>query len=684
MNENRFQTCRFYVLLFLALLTPLLYIEPGIFRIYRPDPFNFPKRYLVEIASLALFLIFAWELISRKKISMAWSKCLLPFFLFIAWTCISLIYAPSFHAGWREFIRWLCYGLIFLSALGLRPEGHRRKSLISAAAVSASAVSLIALMQFFGLDASFFKGGLHRVYSTLGNPNYVASYLAIILPVGYWGWIRPHGEKRTAVACLSFSLLGSAALLVTGSRGAIAALCAGVILSLLISPRPLLKKRLLILFILIFTLSILIFVIPPKLFKQYDTYAVKKLTGISGTSGRSIEWRKMVWKVSGQMIRERPILGNGPGSFRLLFLSHQAEILKRPENRSLASMVEWGIDFAHNDYLEIWVEFGLVGLALFVWFLASLLVSLTKAARMLNRSLWYGGAVLAGFFTLLSHGMVSFPFHIWPTAVTFFILSGLLVSARSSEKVINMNPLRQRVAAGVAAALIALAALSLMTSTIISEVYCSNGLRYFDYNQRSRAREEFSKAIYWQPHNGRAHFFLGLCLIGENRRPEAVREMLTALETYSRQPIHVQLGKLYGEAGKMADAERFLDTAIAMLPRDPDAWLVRGNLLLSNGDFESATQCFRQSLSFRPGSFEAARNLAIAYHALGREDEAIATYQGVLKRQPSDADIYVDMGAVWAQKGDTERARALWEKALSLDPENRNARENLKRLDKKL
>ncbi|MCX6356471.1 MAG: tetratricopeptide repeat protein, partial [Candidatus Aureabacteria bacterium] len=249
------------------------------------------------------------------------------------------------------------------------------------------------------------------------------------------------------------------------------------------------------------------------------------------------------------------------------------------------------------------------------------------------------------------------------------------------ERTITLARLRTRIVLACAMiCALALAPLSFFRS-IKSEISLSRGLQKFHAGDTGAAEGEFARAVQWRPENGRARFFLGLCYSTKGRHADAVREMRAALSTYRRQAIYLALGKEYGMLGDREESGRYLDMARSILPRDADAWVEKGNLLFGRGDNTGAISCYRQAILAQPGHAAAARNLAISHHAMGRLDEAIAAYERAIPLNPGDVDIYVNMGAIYAQRGDRARARELWMKALSVAPGNPRAKENLKRLE---
>ncbi len=65
------------------------------------------------------------------------------------------------------------------------------------------------------------------------------------------------------------------------------------------------------------------------------------------------------------MIKDRPLLGSGIGTFKYNSLRYQAEFFSQGDNRSI-----YPYGFAkhvHNEYLQLWAELGIIGLGIFIW-----------------------------------------------------------------------------------------------------------------------------------------------------------------------------------------------------------------------------------------------------------------------------------------------------------------------------
>ncbi len=84
--------------------------------------------------------------------------------------------------------------------------------------------------------------------------------------------------------------------------------------------------------------------------------------------------RGFAWKKSVEMIMEKPIFGIGPDSFQLGFLKYYDEWVKISGRSTI-------FDYAHNDYLQMGVNTGLISLACYLGFMISLCVRSIKRIK---------------------------------------------------------------------------------------------------------------------------------------------------------------------------------------------------------------------------------------------------------------------------------------------------------------
>lgn len=81
--------------------------------------------------------------------------------------------------------------------------------------------------------------------------------------------------------------------------------------------------------------------------------------------------------------------------------------------------------------------------------------------------------------------------------------------------------------------------------------------------------------------------------------------------------------------------------------------------VMRDGEIERAEQLLKQALELEPGAPDLLHNLATAYRAQGREDEAEAILQQVHERFPDYLFAQASLARIYAARGDTVRAREL-------------------------
>jgi len=199
--------------------------------------------------------------------------------------------------------------------------------------------------------------GITRVYSFLGNPNLLAGYLLPVIPlsvvtVGLW---RSLGMRVLAGLVAITALI---CVLQTYSRGALLGL-AGMGISLILLLIFWWGRRLpqwaFPAFLGSTTVAVFggIMVIP--------TIRARVFSIFLGSGDSSNAFRLNVWRAVLQMIKSRPILGIGPGNraFNQVYPLYQ-----RADYSALGT---------YSVPLEITVETGIVGLAVYLWLLVTVI-----------------------------------------------------------------------------------------------------------------------------------------------------------------------------------------------------------------------------------------------------------------------------------------------------------------------
>ena len=246
--------------------------------------------------------------------------------------------------------------------------GHSAKlaSLLRVLVLSCVAVSLIAIAQYFGyfMPWKAFSGG--RYYSTLGNPVFMSSHLALggIAAIGIgWTWALPIlaiggilGASRAALLAFLAGILIIGLKRAYGQRGAFW------------TPSRALSAALLSCFI------------------AFTLYSRATTTGPGSDLGRKHMYI-MAWKV----FDKHPVLGQGPETF---FTS--MHLYRTPElDRDMTPA--WGNAHVHNSYLEALSMGGYLLFLAYVVLQFAILIALLRAKQYVTLAMGVG-LVVFGLF----------------------------------------------------------------------------------------------------------------------------------------------------------------------------------------------------------------------------------------------------------------------------------------------
>ncbi len=140
---------------------------------------------------------------------------------------------------------------------------------------------------------------------------------------------------------------------------------------------------------------------------------------VSSEASPSLLMRTDAWARTAEIISDHPLGGTGLGTFEWVFAQYQ----RRGE------WLTW--EQAHNDYLQLLAEAGLVGGMLFAWAFVVFIVYILRPALKvaLREPRWTTLAAASAVFAMMLHSVVDFNLQIPATAVLFSVLLGVLAAA---------------------------------------------------------------------------------------------------------------------------------------------------------------------------------------------------------------------------------------------------------------
>lgn len=217
--------------------------------------------------------------------------------------------------------------------------------------LASGAAAAIALESYFSGDT---------VVATLpyANPSDFAFILATTVPLTFW---LLGASPRWRLPLLGVVALIAAAIVLSLSRGTIVGLAAGLAWMVLVDRRHV--RLVLGGGLLALLVAVLVIRSDPSRFETALLYKQK-------VADYNVTTRYDAWTAAAELAVEKPLLGVGPGNFRFYY----NELTDRPAGTH-------NLFVAHNAYLDVAAELGLVAMVLFVLYLILIMGRLTVAAR---------------------------------------------------------------------------------------------------------------------------------------------------------------------------------------------------------------------------------------------------------------------------------------------------------------
>ncbi len=267
------------------------------------------------------------------------------------------------------------------------------------------------------------------VVSTFGNRNYLGTFAMFVafVPLAFIFYYKNYIMKAISLSLFGWLLYG---LYITRCRAALIGFAIGVIYMIVmafINNRSLKKAVTYGIFVWI---AVVIFLVAGLVISNYTIRSESmwdkiKLTFTLNRLKSNTYERMWVWYANNKAFSEKfrtLLIGQGFGSFKHFFPLKEAEVFS-DRNKSTFTAVTFRQ--AHNDWLQIFSELGIVGMILFLYLVKRFYASIQNSLRFdifyldndLNGDhiliIALGGAMVAQLFAALP----DFPFHRIETAV---------------------------------------------------------------------------------------------------------------------------------------------------------------------------------------------------------------------------------------------------------------------------
>lgn len=656
----------------------LFFFVPIVLYPYSYELFEFNKMVLVYI--LTVLIVGSWtvRMIGEKKIIFRRTIFDIPLLLYLASQLLSLLtsvdlrtsllgYYSRFHGG---FFSTLSYALLFWAFVANMDRGKTLKA-IRFLLYSGVLVSIYGVLQHFGIDKDVWVQDVaSRVFSTLGQPNWLAAWLTALLPISWALALNVKLKTNNSKPFWAWTLLSALfflTILYTKSRSGL--LGFGVAFGVFwIGTYGILKKP-----FLVISFSLLVITLftgtpwTPRPIAETPK-PVGPALEVGGTESGEI--RKIVWKGAIDIWKHYPITGSGPETFAFSYYQF------RPAEHNLVSEWDFLYNKAHNELLNIAANTGTLGLVSYLYFIGIVIIYFVK--RLKDAPDLFQSAFLAGFSSIFVTNF--FGFSVVPIALLFFLYPGMAVALDSSDKtkVTSYKPLGLASSAYKKSGLgqkIGLSLVLLITFYLLlsiskywyADLLFAKGKALNDSHDYVNARSELTGAIRLSPREA---------IFWDELSQSDVSIALLLAETKESEKANEFAGVAIEESKK----------AILLSPRNINLKRNRASLFIKLASIDpsylnQARDTLLDAVTHAPTEAKLFYNLGLTYARLGDSDNALKVFEKTISMKKNYKDARLAYALVLIDKGQKLRAKEELNYILkNIDPNDPITRQTLEEI----
>ena len=398
---------------------------------------------LFELGATLLLLLWAVKAVIDKRLTVNVPATAFPLIFFVA---LALVECVSYTASdgrrvslskdvdaTRSTVLMLIFLLVsFIIAANFFASRERFGTLIRFLIFYGVALALFGLIQNFTWEGRVYGFRVSKVGQGFGpfiNRNHFAGYMEMLIPVPISLIVARVVHKQSWMFYGFAAAIMGLALVISNSRGGMISLMAGLIFIAVASSqlrRNIERRR----FEQNRTASILkrvgaIAAIGAAIFigviwigaEEIVRRASDTIDQVKGTNNLQQPYvsREWIWKGTWSMVRANPLLGVGIGAYETVYPTYAG-----------GDDPYFRIDFAHNDYLQVLADAGLVGGLLALWFIVLVARAVLRGIKASDP--WMAAMALAagaGIFSLLVHSLFDFNLQIPSNSLLFLLLSAV-------------------------------------------------------------------------------------------------------------------------------------------------------------------------------------------------------------------------------------------------------------------
>lgn len=376
--------------------------------------------FVLEVGAALLFLLWVGtQVLNSGEVKIKRNPLFLPMGAFGLLIAVQLAFRTTAYAHDTVALalRYCAYAMLCFLCGQTVLRGSQARSLAIIFSVYGGALACFALIQGISPNGKLYwvreprQGGW--IYGPYVNHNHYAGLMEMLAPIPIIFALTHLAAPKARLTAAAVAAVMVGTIFLSGSRGGMLAIIAELVIlaSLLVKQKRGWRTAIGIAAFLLIVFALLAWIGGGELSQRIASVGPGHLEPSSAV-------RAHINRDGVKLFLKKPILGWGLGTFPVVY----------PQFRTFYT--NFFVNQAHNDYLQLLVETGLLGFATMLWFLATVYAHALK--KMGNWTGEMSGALtlasLLGLSGILVHSAVDFNLQIPANAALFFVFCTLAAS----------------------------------------------------------------------------------------------------------------------------------------------------------------------------------------------------------------------------------------------------------------
>ena len=409
-----------------------------------------PESLKLGVGIVVSMVLIVWWMVNQyrfDKIKIIETPLYVPLFGFITWCFVTLLWVEDWNLAIVMLAQYVSFVLIFLLVLNVFNSFENGRKILKILIYSMAVVSIIGLLQYYFYDNEIIQNLFVQTAkpgATFSNKNMASHFIVMTLPLSIvFIFLSQQKIKIYKYGLITF--IGVWFLIYTSARQAYVAVMIEAFvlvvffildswknkrLGFLRKTAELKTKSLVILLVLLSSSFVANFD-----FQEWDFSKGSKFEKVQSINANGGSNRFPAWLNTIEMIKENPIHGVGIGQWQAKYPLYYDRI-----KNDVIFNEEVRLQRLHNEYLEVFANFGAVGYAFLLWILVLVIRYLWLVLLDFNHKyrIEFLGLSLGmiGFSTV---AMFSFPVRVYLPGFLLMIFFALTVLGSREKSLKNIE-----------------------------------------------------------------------------------------------------------------------------------------------------------------------------------------------------------------------------------------------------